>query len=292
MNLQQLRYLVAIADEGSVSAAAKSLHVTQPVMSRSIRSFETEQCVTVFCLSGRRLTPTVAGREIIDAARRALAAVDSVVDAARAARSHAGLTIAATPTNGLLLGPTLSELVSRHPGVEVALRRAADKEDMYQRVERGTAEIGFGELDGTEPASLTVEPVADAEVVLVSPAGTALPAAVTWDDVVTQPLILPSGDSGRRKQVDKIARSETGGPPHAALVVDDRGSWMAAAQAGLGSFLSYRPVVASLANVEIRSFTPKTTATVAFMQRRDRTSLLAGQLIKIARDTLASSAAD
>ena len=75
MNVQQLRYLVAVSDFGSVSAAARSLDVTQPVISRSVRAFEVEHGVTVFGLRGSRLVPTEAGKAVVDAARDALAAI-------------------------------------------------------------------------------------------------------------------------------------------------------------------------------------------------------------------------
>src|SRR5271169_3989165 len=78
MNVQQLRYLIAVSDFGSVSAAARSLGVTQPVVSRSIHAFEDEQGVTVFALSGTRLVVTEAAQEIVHAARDALTAFDAV----------------------------------------------------------------------------------------------------------------------------------------------------------------------------------------------------------------------
>ena len=48
MNLQQLRYLIATADEGTMTRAAESLHVAQPALSRAIRGFEAEIGITVF----------------------------------------------------------------------------------------------------------------------------------------------------------------------------------------------------------------------------------------------------
>ena len=65
MNVQQLRYLVAVSDFGSVSAAARSLGVTQPVISRSVHAFEVEHGVTVFGLSGTRLVITEEARAIV-----------------------------------------------------------------------------------------------------------------------------------------------------------------------------------------------------------------------------------
>ena len=101
MNVPQLRYLVAVSDAGSVSAAARSLHVTPPVISRSIRAFEVEHGITLFCLSGRRLVPTDAGTAVVDSARGALAAIDAVGQTARAAGDQSQLSVAATPTNGV-----------------------------------------------------------------------------------------------------------------------------------------------------------------------------------------------
>ena len=65
MNVQQLRYLVAVSDFGSLSAAARSLGVTQPVVSWAVHAFETEHGVKVFRLSGTRLVVTEQGQAIV-----------------------------------------------------------------------------------------------------------------------------------------------------------------------------------------------------------------------------------
>src|SRR6185437_1424804 len=103
MNLQQLRYLVAVVDCGSVSAAARRLSLTQPVVSRALHAFEVEHGVEVFNRRGRRLVPTDVGTTIVDAARRALVAIDAVEQTAREAAGRSELVIATTSTNGLLL---------------------------------------------------------------------------------------------------------------------------------------------------------------------------------------------
>ena len=289
MNVQQLRYLVAVSDLGSVSAAARSLRVTQPVISRSVRAFESEHGMTVFCLSGRRLVPTDAGRAVVDSARRALAAVDAVGQTARAAGDHEELVIAATPTNGLLIASALSDLGRCEPNVELTVCRAVDSDDVLRKVESGAVELGFGEL----LSSATVDHldsmlVAEVEAVLVSPMGTDLPAAVSWEDVVTQPLIMPPAGSGRRRLIDDVATTATGSAPHAALVIEDRGSWLAAAQAGMGSYLSYRPVVAGLERIEIRPFKPPHAAPVGFIYRFGPISPAATRLMELVRTSLAN----
>jgi len=285
MNVQQLRYLVAVSDLGSVSAAARSLHVTQPAISRSIRSFEVEHGVTVFRLSGRRLVPTEAGITVVDAARRALAAIDAVELEARAAGGQAELelVIATTPTNGLLLAAALSELGRSEPGLEIKVQRAGDADEVLQMVQDGRAEIGFRELiPGGDDLQLISKPLAEVDIVLVSPRDSDLPVAVSWHDVVRQPLILPPAGSGRRQLIDdQIARSALHAP-QVALVTEDRGSWVAAARAGMGSFLSYRCLVDGLDGVDVRPFEPPATVMVGFVHRAGPLSRQATLLMELA----------
>jgi LysR family nitrogen assimilation transcriptional regulator len=284
MNVQQLRYLIAVSDFGSVSAAARSLGVSQPVISRSVHSFETEHGVTMLGLSGRRLVVTEAGQPIVDAARNALAAFDAVGQTAQAVRDKRELVVATTPTNGLLLTKTLSELRRCEPGLVIRVCRADDAEDVLRIVSNGTAEIGFSELNPlVSDRQLTGLPVAELEIVFVSPMGTDLPAEVTWNDVVMQPLIVPPPGSGRRELINEMAKRSTGTTPQSTVVFEDRGSWIAAAQAGMGSFLSYRCVVADHEHIEIRAFTPPQSVSVGFVHQDLELSMAAERFIDLAR---------
>ncbi len=292
MNVQQLRYLIAVSDFGSVSAAARSLGVTQPVVSRAIHAFESEQGVTVFALSGTRLVVTEAAQEIVHAARDALTAFDAVEQTAHAVRDKRELVIATTPTNGLLLTEALGELRRCESSLVISVCRASDADDVLRIVQDGTAEVGFIELTpllGDTP--LIGIPVAELDVVFVSPLGTDLPAAVTWHDVVKQPLIVPPPDSGRRALINAMARSASGSIPQETIVFEDRGSWLAAAQAGMGSFLSYRRLVADHDRVEIRPFTPPQAVTVGFVHHDLELSMEAARIIDLTRATYAEPVA-
>jgi DNA-binding transcriptional LysR family regulator len=287
MNLQQLRYLVAVADCGSVSAAARSLHLSQPVISRALRAFEIEHEVDIFCLRGRRLVPTEAGITIVGAARDALLAIENVEEKTREVAGRSELVIATTPTNGLLLTAALRELGRRVPALEIKVRRACDAADVLRQVEEGEAEIGFSELTAPrEDGRLLWEPVAEMEVVLISPRGSDLPPSVTWDDVVTQRLIVPPEGSERRALIDDVATKETGSAPPVSVIIEDRGSWMAAAQAGMGSFLSYRAVVAEYDGIDIRPFAPPQTVSVGFTRRSRAASRAAAHLMELSRAAL------
>jgi LysR family transcriptional regulator, nitrogen assimilation regulatory protein len=288
MNVQQLRYLVAVSDLGSVSAAARSLHVTQPAISRAIRSFEGEHGVTIFRLSGRRLVPTEAGTSVVDAARRALAAIDAVGNEARAVGGQAEmeLVIATTPTNGQLLTSALSELGREETNLEIKVQRAGEHGEVLQMVQDRHAEIGFRELHPGVDLELVTKPLAEMEVVLVSPKDTDLPDAVSWDEVARQPLILPPAGSGRRQLIDDQVARLAQNTPQVGLTLEDRGSWVAAAQAGMGSFFSYRCLAAGLDGLEIRPIDPPQLVTVGFVHRDGPISRPAARLIEIAMQTV------
>lgn len=77
MELRHLRYLVAVADSGTVSRAAERLHITQPGLSRQLRQLEQDLGVDVFERSAGRLTLTSAGRALVPLARDLLGQVEA-----------------------------------------------------------------------------------------------------------------------------------------------------------------------------------------------------------------------
>lgn len=77
MELRHLRYFVATADAGSVSAAALVLHVTQPGLSRQLRQLEHELGADLFERSGGRLTVSRTGRALLPLARDLLDRADA-----------------------------------------------------------------------------------------------------------------------------------------------------------------------------------------------------------------------
>ena len=64
MELRGLAYFVAIVEEGSISAAAKQLHISQPPLSAQLRNLEDELGVTLIERGARHVTPTAAGRAL------------------------------------------------------------------------------------------------------------------------------------------------------------------------------------------------------------------------------------
>ena len=85
MSLAQIRYFVAVAEEGNVGRAASRLHIAQPPVSRQIRALEDEIGTPLFARTSRGMTLLPSGQAFLDHARQILSAVDQASVAARTA---------------------------------------------------------------------------------------------------------------------------------------------------------------------------------------------------------------
>src|SRR3954451_21581153 len=77
MELRQLRYLIAVADEQHFTRAAAREHVAQPALSQQIRRLEAELGLTLVERTTRRVAMTHAGELLVGRARRVLAEIDA-----------------------------------------------------------------------------------------------------------------------------------------------------------------------------------------------------------------------
>ena len=65
MNITELRYIIEIAQCGSVSAASKRLYVAQPNISKAIRNLEEEYQIQLFVRTARGMAPTREGQQLL-----------------------------------------------------------------------------------------------------------------------------------------------------------------------------------------------------------------------------------
>src|SRR6185369_15211712 len=80
MDVRALRYSLAIAQFGSFTKAAESLHVAQPALSVSVKKLENELGVTLFVRKAHRVEPTVEGRILLSRAERIFTEIDSAIN--------------------------------------------------------------------------------------------------------------------------------------------------------------------------------------------------------------------
>jgi LysR family transcriptional regulator, cys regulon transcriptional activator len=147
VNLQQLKYLCAIVDNGlNVSDAAEALYTSQPGISKQIRQLEDELGLRVFVRQGKRLaTLTPAGEVVVATARRALREIGNlkrVADEFR--REDAGvLGIATTHTQArYVLPPVLSKFATRFPKVRLVLHQG-NPTQVAEQTRSGEVDVGI-----------------------------------------------------------------------------------------------------------------------------------------------------
>ena len=131
MELRQLRYLVALAEEKNFTRAAKREHIAQPAMSQQIRRLEEEVGLELVDRSTRRATMTDAGVMLVARARRVLAEVQAAhaeLDSIRGVR-RGRVTIGVMHTMGPIdISLALAAFREHHPRVELTVREYSSEE--------------------------------------------------------------------------------------------------------------------------------------------------------------------
>ncbi len=279
MNLQQLRYLVEVADGPSLSAAARRLRVSQPVLSRAIRALERELKVDLVVLDGRRLQVLPDAEPVVQAAREAVGAVDRVTTVA--ARLHVQeVTIAASPSHQTLLAGLLPEL-ARRADRTVRLLTADDSEDMARLIRAGRADVGFGEA-AAQVHDLEVRPLGVLELVYAAAAGTDLPDAI--DLAERSPLRVATLDNPERMEILEKVLADAGGSVESVFAAGDRIVLLKAVESGIAPTVSTRALVESNPLLAFRPFRPPIGYPLVAMVDRSRPTSAAHAVV----DALAS----
>lgn len=202
MELQQLRYVVAVASTLNFTRAAEQCFVAQSALSQQIKALERELGVALFARTSRRVELTAAGAAFLPAARDCLAAADrAVADAADAVGEIRGpLRIGAIPTVTAVDVPELLGTFHRsYPQVGIALEVAASNV-LQDRL--GTAELdaAFLGLPGSATPRFAHRELDRHALTLVVPARHRLAGRrrLTLADLVDEPFAdFPAGTPGR-----------------------------------------------------------------------------------------------
>ena len=176
MELRQLRYFIAIAEEGSFSRAAHRLHVSQPPLSTQIKSLETELGVRLLERTPRGVTLSGAGAAFLEEARAVLARLDVArQQALRAARGELGVLSVGfvSIADYGVLPPALQSFRARFPAVEVQLHELTS-DAQVPLLRAGRLDLGIA-LAPVDAPDLEFERLLREELVLAAPA--AHPAA-------------------------------------------------------------------------------------------------------------------
>jgi DNA-binding transcriptional LysR family regulator len=168
VELRQLEYFVAVAEDRHFTRAATRLHVAQSGLSASIRSLERELGARLFVRNTRSVELTDEGHALLTEARHTLAGVAAAKDAVAAVQGLLRGTLAVGTLQCLgavNLPAILARFHAAHPGVEIRLRQGGST-DLIDRVRAGDLDLAFvtAPVDGASGVTLT--PVAEEPMVL------------------------------------------------------------------------------------------------------------------------------
>ena len=193
MEVHQLRYFVAVADEGNFSRAAAKVRVAQPSLSQQIRKLEAEIGQPLFDRLPRSVVLTEAGRCLLEYARQILA---SIGDARRCVDELKGriagdVAVGAIPTVAPYVLPQLVVTFQKHyPDVRLHIVEDVTA-GIIQRIEAGELDVALASTC-QKSSTLRIERLGKEPLLALVPEGHPLAkqSVVSFDDLKSQRFLL------------------------------------------------------------------------------------------------------
>ncbi len=286
MEIHQLRYALAVVDNGTFTAAAEASFVAQPSLSHAIRTLERELGVELFRRVGRRPRLTSAGEAFVPAAREVMRALDTLraeVDAVSGlVAGH--LDLVALPTLAVdPVTPLVGAFRAAHPAVTVHLAHPDSVASLVAAVRSGESEVGITDLP-VDVDRVRAFPLGRQELVAILPPGTEGPRRLDLHALARHPLVtLPAGTSTRNTLDGAFASA--GAEPTIAVETDQREAVVPLVLAGAGAAVVPAPMaeVARVQGAVVAHLRPALWRELGLIHRVATLSPAARAFIAIAR---------
>lgn len=204
ITFRQMRLFLALADLGSVNAAARFMHVTQPTASTQLREITGAIGIPLYEVVSRRVHLTQAGEELARTARAIVGEWESFrqkIDAIKGL-TRGRLKVAVVSTAKYFMPRLLGEFCERHPDVEIALE-VLNRDGVVTRLRENVDDLYIMSMP---PAGIAVEstPLMDNPLEIVAPAAHRLAKrrAIDLRDLRDESFILRERGSGTRLATD------------------------------------------------------------------------------------------
>ncbi|NKB68863.1 MAG: LysR family transcriptional regulator [Candidatus Latescibacteria bacterium] len=240
MNLQHLRYFLAVAQSGGFTQAARQLHVTQPTVSNGIAELERTLGVKLFNRGSRRVDLTMEGRALVNYAVQVQDLLEEAQDRLqqRDGLPGAGFQFGAIDAAVIYLLPDiLKEYMDTYPEMELSVQVAPSRY-LVEDLLTNRSEFAVISLPFSHAKIDTTTIYQDAMPLVVSADHSFVPrASVALEEVVQEPLILFHADSVSRTIVDERL-AEAGLAPTVVMEMRSPEAMRRLVEAGVGvSFL-------------------------------------------------------
>jgi DNA-binding transcriptional LysR family regulator len=240
MDLRQLRYFVAVAEELHFTRAAQRLHIAQSALSAQIRALEQEVGAQLLVRTSRRVALSAVGERLLVDARQVLEDADAALGRARAlARAEQQRLIVGClgPASAALLGPLIARFGRDHPGATVDVQ-AFDFGEIVAVLRDARADVAFTYVpyDGAERAELVVVEL-DAEprvVALAESHPLAGRARLRAADLAGDTFVTRAGVPEAWRDFWALSEQLGGRPPLCPQVAEGREAWLYLVASGQG----------------------------------------------------------
>lgn len=211
MELRQLRYFVAIVDHGSLSRAARVLHVAQPALTQQIQQLEEELGAQLLHRSAQGALATDAGKIFYEHAQAILKQMGDARSAvSQSADQPTGTVTLGIPqsVSGALALPLLIAVRRIYPGITLQLTEELSG-NLIEQLKSGRINLAVLFDDGQLTAFATT-PLVEEEMMYLARSGSKYAPkkkSITLAQAVKAPLILPSPQHGVRPRIEKVVRA-------------------------------------------------------------------------------------
>lgn len=236
LKISQLRALVAVADYGNFSEAALHLDVSQSAISHAIASLEEELGVVLLSRGRHGATLTPVGERVLIQARQVLQLLERMVKEANQEKGlHGGQVRIATFRSVAthVLPSVMARFLSNLPEIAVTITEHSDYLGVEQALREGRADLGFTYLPTSDEFE-TWEILRDEYVVLLPPNTTLSSTHLTWQELVTYPLIFPPASNACHMRIHSHLRA-SGYSLKAAYEVNEDSTIVSMVMQGLGA---------------------------------------------------------
>lgn len=301
MDLRQLRYFAAIADAGSLTAAARVLGVAQPALSQHVLALESELGIRLLDRGAKGGRLTQAGATLLEHALVVMRDVERIREAVGSSGADiiGRVAIGLPTTIAIILAmPLLRAAFAAYPGVRIHL---VESHSGFLREWIGSGRLDLAMLfNVTGAEDLDVTPLIVEDIHLVSQAGAGAQAReIGLRDLDDLPLLMPSQPHGLRRLLDDAVVLASGRPARVMAEIDALPTLKRLVQAGLGHTLLPPAAVfdeveaGMLATRKIVRPTIERHVALVSSSRRPRTSAhqaIAGTILDISRQLIDSGA--
>lgn len=204
-----LTTFVAVAETGSFRAAAEQIGRSQPAVTAQINQLEALLAVRLFTRTTRRVTPTPAGRELLQRAKRLVVETDELIRHFRSQDAlitgRLALSVSPTVATGMM-SRALVRFEGAYPGIAISIREDFAPQ-MVDALSTGHVELGVGPYPDV-PERLVFRPILEQPFLLIVPRGHPLArrARPRFRDLDGHPLVCPSRGTTARRLIEATAR--------------------------------------------------------------------------------------